>query len=127
MIVTAYIALGSNVGDRRANLDGAIQALREHSKVNVQAVSSYHETDADPILPHPRMARRAFVLLPLVEIAPKVVHPVLGLTIERLAEGVQPLPPAERPLAGLRTLITGSSSGIGLAIANAFADAGAWV
>ena len=29
MSVTAYIALGSNLGDRKAILDGAIQALRD--------------------------------------------------------------------------------------------------
>jgi 2-amino-4-hydroxy-6-hydroxymethyldihydropteridine diphosphokinase len=32
------------------------------------------------ILPHPRLQDRAFVLLPLAEIVPEWVHPVLGLT-----------------------------------------------
>ena len=33
-----------------------------------------------PILPHPRMGERAFVLLPLSEVAPTWRHPVNGLS-----------------------------------------------
>jgi 2-amino-4-hydroxy-6-hydroxymethyldihydropteridine diphosphokinase len=36
-------------------------------------------------IPHPRMAGRNFVLIPLTEIAPQAVHPVLGVTIEELS------------------------------------------
>jgi len=35
-------------------------------------------------IPHPRMAERAFVLIPLARIAPRVKHPLLGLEIEEL-------------------------------------------
>jgi len=42
--ITAYIALGSNQGDRRDYLDRAIQALQEHPHIDVTQVSSYHET-----------------------------------------------------------------------------------
>lgn len=35
-------------------------------------------------LPHPEMQHRRFALLPLAEIAPAVVHPVLQKTIEQL-------------------------------------------
>ncbi|MFQ5681891.1 MAG: 2-amino-4-hydroxy-6-hydroxymethyldihydropteridine diphosphokinase [Candidatus Binatia bacterium] len=40
-------------------------------------------------IPHPEMGNRKFVLIPLSEIAPQVVHPVLGMTISELLVGVQ--------------------------------------
>ena len=52
------------------------------------------------ILPHPRLAERAFVLAPLVEVAPEWRHPVTGATATALLAAVQteqtlePLPPA---------------------------------
>ncbi len=39
-------------------------------------------------IPHPRMTERAFVLAPLAEIAPHLVHPVLGSAISALAQRV---------------------------------------
>jgi 2-amino-4-hydroxy-6-hydroxymethyldihydropteridine diphosphokinase len=141
-----YLSLGSNVGDRQANLRNAIGHLLELG--NVVEVSSYYETepveftdqpwflncavavqtelipreflagiqaieksmgrqrtqpkgprtiDIDILLfgqqtinapqlkvPHPAMTERRFVLEPLAEIAPEVIHPTRRRTIREL-------------------------------------------
>ncbi len=41
------------------------------------------------ILPHPAMGDRRFVLEPLAEIAPEWVHPVAGVTVRRMLEGLR--------------------------------------
>ena len=44
----------------------------------------------DPILPHPRAHQRAFVLLPLRDVAPHWTHPVLHQTVQALIEALPP-------------------------------------
>jgi 2-amino-4-hydroxy-6-hydroxymethyldihydropteridine diphosphokinase len=51
------------------------------------------ENTPELTLPHPRMQDRAFVLLPLAEIAPGWWHPTLGKTIESL---ISVLPPGQK-------------------------------
>jgi 2-amino-4-hydroxy-6-hydroxymethyldihydropteridine diphosphokinase len=145
-----YLSLGSNLGDRQANLRNAIGRLLELG--NVVEVSSYYETepvgftdqpwflncavavqtelipreflagiqaieksmgrqrtqpkgprtiDIDILLfgaqtintptltvPHPSMAERRFVLEPLAEIAPEVMHPKLRKTLRTLRDAL---------------------------------------
>ena len=51
-----------------------------------------------PALPHPRLAERGFVLVPLADVAPDWTHPATGQSIQALLNA---LPPAERALKRL--------------------------
>lgn len=145
MPVTAYIGIGANLGDARANVLDAVERLRKLPGATLEAVSSLYRTapidssgddyinavarlstglpaqallealfdieqahgrerpyfnaprtlDLDLLLygeeqiatstlivPHPRMHLRAFVLMPLLELAPGVVLPGLGLAAD---------------------------------------------
>ena len=47
------------------------------------------------VLPHPRLGERAFVLAPLIEVAPDWRHPVSGATATSLLAAVAPEQPVE--------------------------------
>ena len=44
-MTTVFLGLGSNLGDRRRNLEAALDALRAHPQITVSAVSAFLETD----------------------------------------------------------------------------------
>ena len=159
-IVTAYVSLGSNLGDRAGNLLLAVRGLLEAS-LTVFRLSAVYETapvgmgDAQKFLncvaeihltsitssqlmtrllrieyllgrrnkyrgmprtadldvlfygdqivnselitvPHPRMHLRRFALVPMAEIAPHFVHPVLHKTIFELLDEAEDTAAVER-------------------------------
>ncbi|MEO1604242.1 MAG: 2-amino-4-hydroxy-6-hydroxymethyldihydropteridine diphosphokinase [Pseudomonadota bacterium] len=51
------------------------------------------------ILPHPRLQERAFVLVPLNDVAPGWAHPVLGKTVAEMLDRLNPQDRAEVRLA----------------------------
>ena len=68
------ILLAYEVGHLRLITEGAMPIMLDTPELTV---------------PHPKMTERAFVLYPLRDLAPDVVHPMLHRTIAELAEDVQ--------------------------------------
>lgn len=81
-------------------IDLDLLAYRDHSTWDEAAPATTFE------IPHPRLHERAFVLLPLAEVAPDWRHPVLGLSVRDM---IAALPPGQRvePLRDDRAPVAG--------------------
>ena len=66
---------------------GAVNAARILD-LDIVAMGEVVRTGPDPILPHPRAHLRAFVLLPLADVAPHWVHPVLHRGVRDLLDAL---------------------------------------
>ncbi len=81
---------------------GRVRRERNEARVLDLDLLAYHDVvrpgPEAPVLPHPRLRERAFVLLPLVELAPQWRHPATG---ERISDLIARLDPGQetRPLA----------------------------
>lgn len=57
-----------------------------------QSLSAERQRELAPetlVLPHPRLAERAFVLVPMAEIAPNWVHPITGKTTLQMLDALE--------------------------------------
>ena len=50
-MATVYLGIGSNMGDRQANIDRAIQLLKENKEIDVLAVSAMMESEPEGGVP----------------------------------------------------------------------------
>jgi 2-amino-4-hydroxy-6-hydroxymethyldihydropteridine diphosphokinase len=91
VLLTRLMEIEAACGRQR----GAPNAARTLD-LDIIAIGDLVRAAPDPILPHPRAHLRAFVLAPLVDVAPNWVHPVLALPPAALLAA---LPPQQiRPL-----------------------------
>ena len=50
--------------------------------IDILMIDDIISSESDLTLPHPKMHLREFVIFPLCEIAPDIIHPILGCSIE---------------------------------------------
>ncbi len=73
-------------GGRKRSIANAARTL----DLDLIAMGGLVRTAPDPILPHPRAHQRAFVLVPLRDVASGWVHPVLRRTVVDLIAALPP-------------------------------------
>jgi 2-amino-4-hydroxy-6-hydroxymethyldihydropteridine diphosphokinase len=80
----ALLALFHDIERRLGRVRGAPNAARSIDLDLLAHGERVSRGGDDPILPHPRLADRAFVLVPLAEVAPGWRHPATGLSVEEM-------------------------------------------
>jgi len=79
----ALLAALQAIEVRAGRMRGTANAARTLD-LDIIAVGNLVRQVPDPVLPHPRAHARRFVLMPLADVAPGWVHPVLARTVEAL-------------------------------------------
>jgi 2-amino-4-hydroxy-6-hydroxymethyldihydropteridine diphosphokinase len=85
LLLAGLLTIESRFGRHRAGLNAA-----RSLDLDIIDMDGRIRSAPDPVLPHPRAHERAFVLCPLIDVAPAWRHPVLGRTA---AEMLAALPP----------------------------------
>ncbi len=70
--------------DRAQPKGQAIKNAARTLDLDILDMDGHMVLDDSLILPHPRLTTRAFILLPLLEIAPDWIHPVTGQSVKDL-------------------------------------------
>jgi len=81
------LALAKGIESRQGRLPGKSNAPRPID-IDILFYADLVMETPDLVIPHSRLTERAFVLVPLAEIAPELKHPVSGKTIRELMNGL---------------------------------------
>jgi 2-amino-4-hydroxy-6-hydroxymethyldihydropteridine diphosphokinase len=92
-LLAALQAIETRAGRHRSTPDAA-----RTLDLDIVAIGDLCRAASDPVLPHPRAHLRGFVLVPLLDVAPDWVHPVLRQPAAALLAALPPQ--AVRPLEG---------------------------
>jgi len=83
----ALLTLGKGIESKLGRVSGKSNAPRPID-IDILFYGDHIIETPELVIPHPRLTERAFVLIPLAQIAPDLVHPVNGKTIKELLKGI---------------------------------------